>query len=63
MALRWAKFSSCVLMSLGEVELFFSAHALLIMRSSVSWFSSTGLASLVKMSMVLASTLTTLSMP
>jgi hypothetical protein len=26
LALRCAKFSSCVLMSLGEVELFFSAH-------------------------------------
>ena len=50
-------------MSFGATELFFSAQALLIMRSSVSWFSSTGLGSLVKMSMVLASTLTTRSMP
>ena len=50
-------------MSLGATELFFSAQALLIIRSSVSWLSNTGFGSLVKISMVWASTLTTLSMP
>ena len=62
MALRWAKLSSLVLMSLGWVELFFSAQALLMMRSSVSWFSSTGLGDLVWMSMLPAPA-STRSMP
>ena len=53
MALRLAKVSCDTLRrSLGSTELFFSAQALLIMRSSVIWLSSTGLGPLVKMSMV-----------
>ncbi len=62
-ALRWAKFSSDFLMSIGSVDLFFSDQALLIMRSSVIWRSSTGLGSTMKISMVPSSTLTTFSMP
>ena len=63
MALRWAKFSSAAFMSLGSTDLFFSAQALLIMRSSVIWRSSTGLGPLRMTSMVWLSTFTTLSMP
>jgi len=63
LALRWAKVSSLVLMSLGATDLFFSAQSLSIMRSSVSWRISTGFGPLVKMSMVWSSTFTTLSMP
>ncbi|MNV65418.1 hypothetical protein D3C71_1581100 [compost metagenome] len=47
MALRCAKFSSAFLMSIGSVDLFFSAQALLIIRSSVSWRSKTGLGSIM----------------
>ena len=46
------KVSSLVLMSLGSTDLFFSAQALLMMRSSVSWFTSTGLGNSEWMSMV-----------
>ena len=63
MALRWAKFSSLALMSLGSVDLFFSAQALLMMRSSVNWFSSTGLGAFSMMSKFWPSTATTLSIP
>ncbi len=62
-ALRCEKGSSLVLMSLGATALFFSAQALLRMRSSVSWFTSTGLGTSEKMSMVWASTFSTRSMP
>ena len=50
-------------MSLGSTDLFFSAQALLIMRNSVIWRSSTGLGDLSSTSMVCPSTLTTLSIP
>ena len=50
-------------MSLGSTDLFFSAQALLIMRSSVIWRSSTGLGAERNTSTVLASTLATLLMP
>ena len=63
MALRCAKFSSLDLLSLGSTDLFFSAHALLMMRSSVNWFRITGLGALSKISIVLLSTFTTLSKP
>jgi hypothetical protein len=63
LAFRWAKFSSLVLMSLGSVDLFFSAQSLSIMRSSVICRSSTGFGPLVKTSIVSSSTLTMRSMP
>ena len=63
MALRCEKVSSLALMSLGSTELFFSAQALLITRSSVSWLSSTGFGFFRKMSMVSPSTLAMRSMP
>ena len=63
MALRWAKFSSLERMSLGSTDLFFSAQALLMMRSSVIWLISTGLGPLSMTSTVWASTLTTRLMP
>ena len=63
MALRCAKVSSLARMSLGSTDLFFSAQALLMMRSSVSWFSSTGFGPFMMKSTVLSLTLTTRSMP
>jgi len=63
MALRWANDSSLVRMSLGSSELFLVAHALLMMRSSVNWFSSTGLGPFMMKSTVVSFTFTTLSMP
>jgi hypothetical protein len=50
-------------MSFGSTDLFFSAQALLMMRSSVSWFRSTGLGPFIMKSTVLSLTFTTLSMP
>ena len=62
-ALRCAKLSSLVRMSLGSTDLFFSAQALLMMRSSVSWLSNTGLGPVSSTSTVVSLTLTALSMP
>ena len=63
MALRWENDSSLVLMSLGSSALFLVAQALLMMRSSVSWFKSTGLGPFIMMSTVVSLTFTALSMP